>query len=184
MEDRRRLRTADAQATLLEVRGQRGWRHKLGIAGILLATGAVAAAGGAAGDFESQWYRQLKKPDWQPSGAVIGGVWSVLYAAIATSGVLLWSRRTRPEFGSVGALFIAQWVLNAAWTPLFTRARRLDIAVADCAALTCVNVALVARAWRIRPAAALLLAPYAAWTAFATVLNWTILRLNGSGGPS
>ena len=168
---------------MCQVTDKRGWRQTLGIAGILLATGAVAAAGGAAGDFESPWYRQLRKPGWQPSGAVIGGVWSVLYAAIATSGVLLWSRRTRPEFASVRALFITQWVLNAAWTPLFTRARRLDLAVVDCAALTCVNVALVTRAWRVRRGAALLLAPYAAWTAFATFLNWTILRLNDGGGP-
>lgn len=148
----------------------------------MLATAAVAAAGGAAGDFESKWYRDLKKPGWQPSGAIIGGVWSVLYAGIATAGVLLWSRRSRPEFVPVRRLFVAQWILNAAWTPLFTRARRLDVALADCAALTGVNIALVARAWRVRPGAALLLTPYAAWTGFATFLTWTLLRLNGRAG--
>jgi translocator protein len=160
------------------MRRNEGRRQLLGAAGIVLATAAVAAAGGAAGDFQSEWYRRLKKPGWQPSGAVIGGVWSVLYGAIATAGVLLWSRRSRPESRAVWPLFVAQWVLNAAWTPLFTRARRLDVALADCAALAGVNVALVARAWRVRRGAALLLAPYAAWTGFATFLTWTILRLN------
>lgn len=164
------------------MRGKEGRRELLGIAGIVLATAAVAAAGGAAGDFESQWYRRLRKPDWQPSGATIGGIWSVLYAGIATAGALLWSRRARPGFRAVRALFVAQWILNAAWTPLFTRARRLDLALADCAALTGVNVALVARAWRVRRGAALLLVPYAAWTGFATFLTWTILRRNGRAG--
>ena len=32
--------------------------------------------------------------------------------------------------------------------------------------------------WRIDRPAGLLLLPYAAWVAFATVLNWTIWRLN------
>jgi translocator protein len=166
------------------MRRKDGRSELLGIVAIVLATAAVAAAGGAAGDFESRWYRRLKKPDWQPSGAVIGGIWSVLYTGIATAGVLLWSRRTRPEFASVRALFIAQWILNAAWTPLFTRARRLDAALVDCAALTGVNVALVARAWRVRRGAAMLLAPYAVWSAFATFLTWTLLRLNGRSGSA
>lgn len=161
-----------------------GRSDALGIAAIVLATAAVAAVGGAAGDFESGWYRGLRKPAWQPSGAVIGGVWSVLYIGIATAGVQLWSRRTRPGFRAVRSLFVAQWILNAAWTPLFTRARRLDAALADCVALTGVNIVLVARAWRVRPGAAVLLVPYALWTAFATFLTWTILRLNGRRRPA
>ena len=32
--------------------------------------------------------------------------------------------------------------------------------------------------WRVRPGAALLLAPYLAWVIFAGVLNWQFLQLN------
>jgi tryptophan-rich sensory protein len=149
----------------------------LGVAGAVALTAAVAVVGGASGDFRSKWYGELRKPEWQPSGRTIGTVWSVLYTGIATAGSLLWLRRRRagPE---LAPLFVAQSALNAAWTPLFTRARRLDLATADCAALTAVNAALVASAWRVSRPAGLLLLPYLAWTGFATFLSWTIFRLN------
>jgi tryptophan-rich sensory protein len=75
-------------------------------------------------------------------------------------------------------LFVSQSLLNAAWPPLFTRARRLDLAAAECATLTAVNAGLVVSAWRMRWPAALLLVPYLVWTAFATFLSWTIYRMN------
>ena len=153
-------------------------REVAGIAGAVALTAAAAAAGGATGDFRSRWYEELRKPAWQPSGRTIGTVWSVLYTMIAASGALLWTRRRAPGARAAGALFVMQLVLNAAWTPLFTRARRLELATAECGVLTGVNVALVARAWRVQPVAALLLVPYTAWTGFATFLSGTVARLN------
>ena len=153
-------------------------KNVYGIAGIFALTVAVAAIGGAAGDFRSRWYRDLRKPTWQPSGATIGAVWSILYTEIAVAGSLLWVCRSRAG-REVAPLFVAQSVLNAAWTPLFTRARRLDLATVDCAALTAVNAGLVASALRTSRVAGLLLVPYLIWSGFATFLSWTLYRLNG-----
>ena len=155
-------------------RRREDWIGAASAAGLTL---GAAVIGGFAGDFRSPWYRGIRKPSWQPSGQTIGAVWSVLYAMIALSGGLLWLRRSR-GIGTVAALFVAQAVLNAAWTPLFTRARMLRVATAECAALTAVNVALVAASWRVRRPAAALLVPYACWTGFATFLTWTLYRLN------
>jgi tryptophan-rich sensory protein len=149
----------------------------LGVLAVIGLTAAVAVAGGASGDFRSRWYAELRKPAWQPSGTTIGAVWSVLYVSIAIAGSMLWLRRGRTG-SAIPALFVSQSLLNAAWTPLFTRARRLGLATAECAALTLVNAGLVASAWRVRRPAALILVPYLAWTAFATFLSWTIYRLN------
>ena len=156
-------------------------KNVCGIAGVFALTAAVAVVGGLAGDFRSQWYRELRKPSWQPSGATIGTVWSILYTEIAIAGSLLWVRRSRAG-REVAPLFVAQSLLNAAWTPLFTRARRLDLATVDCAALTAVNATLVASALRASRPAGLLLFPYLVWTGFATFLSWTLYRLNG--GPA
>jgi tryptophan-rich sensory protein len=152
-------------------------RDIVGVAGALGLTGAVAVAGGVAGDFRSAWYAELRKPAWQPSGAAIGAVWSVLYATIAAAGSLLWLERRRASRALL-PLFVAQSLLNAAWTPLFTRAKRTDLATAECALLTAVNAGLVAQAWKVRRPAALLLLPYLGWSMFATFLSWTIHRLN------
>lgn len=149
----------------------------MAIAAIAGATVMGAVVGGVSGDFRSDWYDGLRKPKWQPSGSVIGSVWTVLYATIATAGAMLWLRRPwRSRL--LPALFVTQWVLNAAWTPLFTRARRLDLATTDCAALAATNAALVAVSWPVSRPAAVLLIPYTAWSAFATYLSWTIQRLN------
>jgi len=149
----------------------------LGVLAVVGVTAAVPAAGAAAGDFRSKWYAELRKPAWQPAGATIGAVWSVLYVSIATAGSLLWLRRRRAGT-ELAPLFVSQCLLNAAWTPLFTRAKRPGLAAVDCAALTVVNLGLAASAWRVRRSASLLLVPYVLWTAFATFLSWTIYRLN------
>jgi tryptophan-rich sensory protein len=39
-------------------------------------------------------------------------------------------------------------------------------------------LAIIAYAWPSSKLAAILLVPYAAWTAFATYLTWAIYRLN------
>jgi translocator protein len=153
----------------------------LGVLAVVGLTAAVAVVGGAAGDFRSKWYADLRKPAWQPPGAAIGAIWSVLYVTIATAGSLLWLQRRRAT-PAIAPLFMAQSVLNAAWTVLFTRAKSPALAAADSAALTAVNVGLVASAWSVRRLAAALLVPYVLWTAFATFLSWTVYRLNLSRG--
>ena len=152
-------------------------KNACGVVGAFALTAAAAVVGGLAGDFRSGWYRDLRKPTWQPSGATIGTVWSILYTEIAIAGSLLWVHRRRAG-REVGPLFVAQSLLNAAWTPLFTRARRLDLATVDCAALTAVNAGLVASSLRTSRVAGLLLFPYLVWTGFATFLSWTLYRLN------
>ena len=153
-------------------------KNLCGIVGAFALTAAVAVVGGLAGDFRSQWYSELRKPRWQPSGATIGRIWSILYTEIAVAGSLLWVRRSHVG-REVGPLFVMQSLLNAAWTPLFTRARRLDLATLDCAALVAVNTGLVVSASRASRLAGLLLLPYLVWSGFATFLSWTLYRLNG-----
>ena len=150
----------------------------LGLTGIAVLTAAAAGLGGATGDFRSRWYRDLRKPEWQPPAGAIAAAWSVLYPTVATAGSLLWTRRREPGFALPAGLFGAQLALNAAWTPLFTRGRRLRLAAAECALLTGVNAGFAASARRVSPAAAALFIPYTAWTAFATYLTWSIARLN------
>lgn len=141
------------------------------------AVAAVAAAGGAAADPGSPWYRGLRKPRWQPPPPAYALAWTPLYAAIAFAGARA-LRRAGHDRGRLARAFFINLALNGAWTPLFFRARRPGIALADIACLNVVNLLLIRRAWRADRAAGALLAPYAAWTAFATALNAEIVRLN------
>jgi len=75
-------------------------------------------------------------------------------------------------------LWAGQLVLNLAWTPLFFSADRYVLALVDIVLLDVAVGALVALAWRTSRVAAWLLAPYLAWTCFATALNAGIVILN------
>ena len=51
-------------------------------------------------------------------------------------------------------------------------------ALAEILVLLVAILATLRTFWRVDRLAGLLLLPYTAWVAFATVLNWTIWRLN------
>ncbi len=94
------------------------------VALILGAVGATAGIGAAATTpvLESRWYRRLRKPPWQPPGAVFGPVWTVIYALIATS-MLVVRRRGGDAQRPVFVLFGTNLALNLAWTLIFFRGR-------------------------------------------------------------
>jgi len=75
------------------------------------------------------------------------------------------------------ALFLAQLVLNAAWTPLFFALHWPGIAFAEILLLGLAIAATLAAFRPVSRAAAWLLAPYLAWVSFAAVLNFTLWRL-------
>ena len=75
-------------------------------------------------------------------------------------------------------LFALQYLLNYAFTPLLTLRRSLALATVDSGALHLVVDAIVALAWPVQRAAALLMLPYSAWTLFTTLLSWRVWTLN------
>ncbi|MFY7070177.1 TspO/MBR family protein [Nocardiopsis changdeensis] len=121
-------------------------------------------------------YASLTRPDWAPPSSVFGPVWTVLYAAIALAGWLVWRRGALR--GTALALFAGQLVLNALWTPLFFAAGLRGTALVDIVLLLALITVTIAAFRRTSAAAALLLVPYWAWVAFATALNAAIWWLN------
>ena len=152
---------------------------KADVAGIVGAVGATSAIGAVATTpaLNSRWYRRLKKPPWQPPGAVFGPAWTVIYALIATSMLIARDRGgegQRPLF----VLFGTNLALNVAWTLIFFRGRSPLAAGVEIVVLEGTTVALVVRAWPVSRLASLLLVPYALWVAFATALTWAIWTRN------
>ena len=80
------------------------------------------------------------------------------------------------------ALFLVNAILNVGWSLLFFRLQRPDWALIEVAFLWLSIVALIVAIAPLSRLAAWLLAPYLAWVAFAAVLNFAIVRLNGPFG--
>ena len=121
------------------------------------------------------WYSDgtLALPRWTPPKGAFAPTWTVLYATIGVAG------RRLSAGGGVPRLAVAHYFLNLCWAPLFFGLRQIRAAAA-------LNVVLIATLAAVRPelaaaGAASLLAPYACWLSFATVLNFEIARLNPRG---
>lgn len=142
------------------------------------AVAATAGVGSVAVRVDSAWYRDLVKPAWQPPAAAFGPVWTVLYVTMAYTGARVLSRAGGRRRGTLVSLGVANLVLNAGWNVIFFRAHAPWAAVADTAVLTGTTVAFAAFARPVDRPAVWLLAPYAAWTGFATALTTAIALRN------
>jgi translocator protein len=151
-------------------------RQTLGFLGWLLL--CFAAAGSAYFVAVDGWYASLVKPSWNPPAWVFGPVWSVLYMLMATAAWLVWREGGWKSQRGPLTLFLVQWLLNAAWTPLFFGLHRPDLAMMEIAVFWCVLAITVTMFWRVRRLAGALMLPYLIWVSVAATLNFCIWRMN------
>ncbi len=150
----------------------------------VLITVAVLGIGGAATNI-GPWYRDLKKPSWNPPNWAFGPAWTVILGLAAWAGVLGWIHAgDGAQRVLVLALFGVNIVLHMLWSPLFFNLKRPDWALIEVPFLWASILALIIALWPLSHLAALLLTPYLAWVAFAAFLNLVIVRLNAPFGRS
>jgi tryptophan-rich sensory protein len=125
------------------------------------------------------WYAGLAKPSFNPPNWVFGPVWTLLYAMMAYAFFRI-LRLTPGLAGRSMAIvsFAGQLILNAAWSGAFfglqSPAAGL-IVIMPLLGLILLTIVLFMRLDRV---AGWLLVPYALWVSFATLLNFTLWRLN------
>ncbi|MBW7973310.1 TspO/MBR family protein [Bradyrhizobium sp. BR 10289] len=121
------------------------------------------------------WYAGLAKPGFVPPNWAFPVAWTILYVLIAVAG---WRTFRREPSGKPMLAWYAQLALNFAWSPVMFTMHQIGAALVI---LICLFVAIVSYISLERPRdrlAAALFVPYAAWVAFAGVLNAAIWRLN------
>jgi translocator protein len=165
--------TCQMPATSRNVPAGRKWPGLVGWLALTYSASATAAFVSTGG-----WYAELAKPAWNPPNWVFGPAWTLLYALMAVAAWRVWLRGGWARQKVALGIFVAQWALNALWTPLFFGLQQPDWAFAEILILLLAILATIRAFWRIDRPAGLLLLPYAAWVAFATALNFAIWRLN------
>ncbi len=161
-------------------------RSALALIAFLAISFAVAAFGSLATiQNVDGWYADADKAFWSPPNFVFGPVWTVLYAFMSVAAWLVWRQRGR-DAGTRRALavYVAQLVLNAIWTPVFfglyplIGVAALWIALVIILALDVMVLITMLRFWPVRRFAAVLLVPYWAWLLYATTLNAAAALMN------
>ena len=145
---------------------------------LILCLGTAGLGAAATNLSVGTWFAALEKPSWNPPNWVFGPVWTTLYVGMAVAAWLVWRRKGLVDVSLPLILFGVQLFLNAAWSALFFGMRNPGIAFADILLLWLAIAATVVTFGRVSSLAATLLVPYLAWVSFATVLNWSIWRLN------
>ena len=153
-----------------------GW--KLVIA-ILVCQGAGVLGSIFTNSSRDSWYQTLEKPAFNPPGWVFGPVWITLYLMMGIALFLVWKKTpfNKTESRAVTWFFV-QLVLNVLWSFCFFYLRSPALASIEILLLLFAIAATASYFWRISRTAGVLLLPYIAWTSFATLLTFTIWRLN------
>ena len=148
-------------------------RSLLTLIGFIFATFCAPLAGMFS--LPGVWYVALDKPSWNPPPWIFGPVWTALYLTMAVAAWLVWRR-----LGWCRALciYLAQLLLNAAWTPVFFGAREIGWAFGVIIALWVAILFTVVTFLRVSKAAGWMLVPYLTWVSFAAFLNFTLWRMN------
>jgi tryptophan-rich sensory protein len=144
----------------------------------------LGGAGGALTDI-GQWYRDLRKPSWQPPDWLFGPAWTTILGLAGWSLYLAITNASSVEAqGVIAALFAANFVLHFLWSPLFFKLQRPDWALAENVFLWLSVGALLTVVPRVSGStlAGWLIVPYFVWVSFAFMLNWKIVQLNAPFG--
>jgi tryptophan-rich sensory protein len=146
----------------------------------VLITVALMVSGGLTTKVDG-WYRDLRKPSWNPPNWAFGPAWALLLIMAAAAGVVAWDHaRGAAEHGRVVALYAVNILFYSLWSPLFFRLQRPAWALIDIPFLWLSTLASVVGLWPLSPLASALLTPLLAWITFAGLLNLEIVRLNRS----
>lgn len=124
------------------------------------------------------WYQGLHKAPFNPPDKVFSPVWIILYFLMAVAGWRVWRIGNSAAERLALAVFAAQLALNMLWSVLFFGYQRIDLALAEMLVLLATVIVATVLFWRIDRPAGVLLAPYALWLVFATILTVYIWRLN------
>lgn len=141
------------------------------------ATGIVSGLIADAG--RNPWFDTISKPSWNPPPALFAPVWTMLYLLMGIALGLVWkSNAAQPQKQAAMRLFAVQLFLNFWWSIIFFRFHATGLAFAEILVLWIMILLTIFRFAPISKTASWLLVPYISWVSFASVLSYTLWRLN------
>lgn len=143
--------------------------------GLCLITGYLGSYFNA----QNLWYFSLNKPPFTPPSWVFAPVWTILYTIMGISLYYFISSEGNKHDKNLGYIFFgAQLILNLAWSITFFGIQSVGGGLIVILLLLLMIAITMIQFYVVSKKAAYLLLPYFLWVAFASVLNYSIYRLN------
>jgi benzodiazapine receptor len=119
---------------------------------------------------DTQWYRSLSKPAWQPPSIVVGLIWPYNFAMLTTATWVVSSRLSSAHH----LIWLASLTLSVsaaiAWAWLFFHPHALFASGVALVFATLFAIPLLVISFRAAPALGFAFVPYQLWLALATSL--------------
>ena len=125
------------------------------------------------------WYQTISKPGWNPPSWIFGPVWTILYVMMGIALFLVWKSAADPIIKKTAiTLFISQLILNFFWSFIFFNQHQIGWALVEIIGMWIFILLTIFAFAQVNKTAAWLLVPYISWVSFATILNYTLWKLN------
>ena len=150
---------------------------------LIIAIAIPIAIGATAGLFTvtgvGSWYQTINKPSWNPPGWVFAPVWTTLYVMMGVSLYLVWKSGVSNNLKRTAiGLCAFQLVLNFFWSLIFFDQQQPGWALVEIIVMWFFILFTIFAFAKVNKTAAWLLVPYISWVSFATILNYTIWKMN------
>jgi benzodiazapine receptor len=139
--------------------------------------------GGVSGFFTTEgvttWFTTINKPSFNPPNWLFAPVWTALYIMMGIAFFLIWKSNAAATLKNIALrIYFIQLAFNFLWSFLFFYMHQPGWALVDILLLW-VSIILTMFAFKkVSVTAPWLLLPYICWVSFATLLNYSIWRLN------
>ncbi len=125
------------------------------------------------------WYALANKPWFNPPNWIFAPVWSSLYVLMGIALFLVWKADASKDIKQTAIiLFAVQLALNFFWSIIFFKLQQPGWAFVEIIIMWVMILLTILWFGKINTASAWLLVPYISWVSFASVLNYSIWRLN------
>lgn len=125
------------------------------------------------------WYAALNKPSFNPPNWLFGPVWTLLYLMMGISLFIVWKEDLKNKVvKSAFIIFMIQLFLNTIWSIVFFGMHSTAGGLIIIALLWIMILITILKFMKISRVAGILLIPYLLWVSFATLLNFSIFKLN------
>ncbi len=124
------------------------------------------------------WYRELKKPSWNPPDWAFGVIWTIIYGFIIASIGIAWNAASEQQQQILFWVTLVNFVLNSLWSFMFFKWRLLGWALVEMTALWLSIVVMMMAVFPYSHLSGWLLFPYLTWVTIAFLLNMSIYLKN------